>query len=135
MESCPNLVVVTGGTGHVGAMVIDQLLKDGFSVRATARPAKVEALKSTYPDAKGKLEVAEMADIVSDAGKWPEILQGADAVIHVACPVYHPGTTSEYIYTSSKEGTQRLLDAVGKSSVKRFILTGSIGVFFKRGSH
>ncbi|KAJ7223288.1 hypothetical protein GGX14DRAFT_657841 [Mycena pura] len=131
MESRPNLVVVTGGTGHVGAMIIDQLLKDGFSVRATARPAKVEALKRTYPDAKGKLEVAEMADIVSDAGKWPEILQGADAVIHTACPVYHPGLTSEYIYTSSNEGIQRLLDAVGKSSVKRFILTGSIGAFFR----
>ncbi|KAF7349247.1 NAD dependent epimerase/dehydratase [Mycena sanguinolenta] len=130
MEPRPNLVVVTGGTGHVGAMVIDQLLKEGYSVRATTRPARVDSLKNTYPDANGKLEVVEMTDIVLDAGKWPEILKGADAVIHVASPVYHPGTTAEYIYTSANEGTQKLLDAVCQSSVKHFILTGSIGVFF-----
>ncbi|KAJ7033147.1 hypothetical protein C8F04DRAFT_631062 [Mycena alexandri] len=127
----PDLVVVTGGTGHVGSMVIDQLLKGGYSVRATARPSKIESLKSTYPNANGKLEIFEMADMLSDAGKWPEILQRADAIIHIACPVYHPGTTSEYIYSVTNEGTQKLLDAVGKSSVKRFVLTCSIGAFFK----
>ncbi|KAJ7467437.1 hypothetical protein B0H11DRAFT_1814139 [Mycena galericulata] len=131
MEPHQNLVVVTGGTGYVGAMVIDQLLKDGYSVRATARPEKVDMLKRTYPEAKGRLQISEMTDIVSGAGKWPEILQGAGAVIHVACPVYHPGTTSEYIYTAANVGTQKLLDAVGQSSVKRFVLTGSIGAFFK----
>ncbi|KAJ7983126.1 hypothetical protein DFH06DRAFT_1172490 [Mycena polygramma] len=132
MTPRPNLVMVTGGTGHVGAMVIDQLLKEGYTVRATARPSKVETLKNTYPGAKGTLEVVPMTDIVLDAGKWPEILQGVDAVIHVACPVYHPDTTSEHIYTSALEGTQKLLDAVAQSSsVKRFILTGSFGTFFK----
>ncbi|KAF7330987.1 NAD dependent epimerase/dehydratase [Mycena venus] len=130
MDPRLNFVVVTGGTGHIGARVIDELLKGGYRVRATARPAKVTVLKNTYPDAKDRLEVVEMADIVSDAGKWPDILRDADAVIHVACPVYHPGTTSEFIYTAANAGTRKLLDAVGQSSVKRFVLTGSIGVFF-----
>ncbi|KAJ7154754.1 hypothetical protein C8R46DRAFT_443093 [Mycena filopes] len=126
-----NLVVVTGGTGHVGSMVIDELLKGGYTVRATARPGKVKRLKDTYPNANDKLEIVEMIDILADAGKWPEILQGADAVIHVACPLYQPGVTSEEIYDGANRGTQKLLDAVGKSSVKRFVITGSTGVFFK----
>ncbi|KAK7026581.1 NAD dependent epimerase/dehydratase [Favolaschia claudopus] len=125
-----DLVVVTGGTGHVGAMVIHQLLNVGYSVRATARPTKVDTLKDTHPNANGRLEVVEMNDLVADAGKWPEILQGVDAVIHVAAPVYHPGTTSEYIYASANVGTQKLLDAVAQSSVKRFVLTSPLGVFF-----
>ncbi|KAJ7708836.1 hypothetical protein B0H17DRAFT_1124633 [Mycena rosella] len=131
MEPRPNIVMVTGGTGHVGALVIHQLLKDGYSVRAPARPPKVEALKRTHPDAKGKLEIFEMADLVSDAGKWPEILQGVDAVIHAACPIHHPGVTSADVYSGAIDGTQKLLDAVAQSSVKRFILTGSLGVFFQ----
>lgn len=43
---------------------------------STARTLKVDILKNTYPDAHGKLEVVEMADLVSDAGKWPAILEG-----------------------------------------------------------
>ncbi|KAJ7748144.1 hypothetical protein B0H14DRAFT_2984172 [Mycena olivaceomarginata] len=111
MEPRPKLVLVTGGTGYVGARIIDELLKDGYNVRATARPHKVDTLKKPYPNANGKLEAA-----------WT-------AVIHVACPVYHPGVTSEEIYNAANEGTQKLLDAVTdpKSSVKRFVLTGSIG--------
>ncbi|KAJ7699485.1 hypothetical protein B0H16DRAFT_783730 [Mycena metata] len=111
--------------------VIDQLLKGGYSVRATARPSKIESLRSTYPNANGKLEIVEMADMLSDAEKWLEILQRADAVIHIGCPVYHPGITSEYIYSTTNEGTQKLLNAVDKSSVKRFVLTCSIGAFLK----
>ncbi|KAJ7107213.1 hypothetical protein C8R43DRAFT_1045090 [Mycena crocata] len=132
METPPtSLVMVTGGSGHVGSMVIHHLLKEGYSVRAPARPAKVEAVKRTHPDAEGKLEVVEMADIVSDAGKWPEILKGVEAVIHVGSPVYHPGLTSADVYSGAVEGTQKLLDAVAQSLVKQFVLTGSIGVFFQ----
>ncbi|KAJ6544842.1 hypothetical protein DFH09DRAFT_1282272 [Mycena vulgaris] len=128
----PNLVVVTGGTGYVGAMVIDQLLKDGYRVRATARPPKVETLRRPYTAANsGQLEVVEMADLVLDAGRWPEILRGVDAVIHIAGPVYHPGTTSEDIYNAAIGGTQKLLDALADSAVRRFVLTSSIAAFFK----
>ncbi|KAJ7142155.1 hypothetical protein C8R43DRAFT_1016486 [Mycena crocata] len=130
-EARPNLVVVTGGTGYVGAMVIDELLKDGYHVRATARPPKVEKLKNTYPDAKGMLEVVEMADLVLDAGKWPDILRGVDAVIHIAGPVYHPGTTSEELYEAAIVGTKKLLEALKGSTVRRFVLTSSIAAFFK----
>jgi len=92
---------------------------------------EVDTLKSTYSDARGKLDVVEMRGIVLDAEKWSEILQGVDAVIHIACPVWHPWITSENIYIAANEGTQKLLDAVAQSSVKRFILTSSIGTFFK----
>jgi hypothetical protein len=45
---------------------------------STARPHKVDTLKKPYPNANGKLEAVEMADLVLDAGKWPEILKGKD---------------------------------------------------------
>ncbi|KAJ7088383.1 hypothetical protein B0H15DRAFT_841179 [Mycena belliarum] len=132
MKPRPNLVLVTGGTGHLGARIIDELLKANYSVRATARPHKVDTLRKTYPGADGKLDVVEMADLIADAGDWPKILKGVDAVIHVACPVFHPGVTATAIYTAANEGTQKLLDAVmdPQSSVTRFVLTGSTGVFF-----
>jgi hypothetical protein len=45
---------------------------------STARPHKVGTLKKPYPNANGKLEAVEMADLVLDAGKWPKILKGKD---------------------------------------------------------
>ncbi|KAF7345045.1 Nadph-dependent methylglyoxal reductase gre2 [Mycena venus] len=55
----------------------------------------------------------------------------ADAVIHIAGPVYHPGTTSQEIYDAAIGDTQKLLDALADSSVQRFILTTSVAAFFK----
>ncbi|KAF5378399.1 hypothetical protein D9757_010877 [Collybiopsis confluens] len=59
------------------------------------------------------------------------VLQGVDAVIHIAGPVYHPYTTSEEIYCAAVGGTQALLDALNHSTVKRFVMTTSIAAFFK----
>ncbi|KAF8918963.1 hypothetical protein CPB85DRAFT_1430117 [Mucidula mucida] len=96
-----------------------------YNVRATARTPKVETLKNTYPDAQGR------TDLVSDAEKWPEILKGMDAIIHIAGPVYHLGTTSDEIYNAFIGGTRKLFDGLAERSVKRFVLTSSIAAFFK----
>ncbi|KAF8189897.1 hypothetical protein K438DRAFT_1971401 [Mycena galopus ATCC 62051] len=149
MEPRPNLVVVTGGTGHVGAMVIRELLDQGYSVGATAWPAKVDALKNTYPDAKGKLEIVEMTDIVLDAERWPEILKGIrllELILPHNSRSHKRGRSNPYalrictfpmLCPVSEGRHSELLDALGQAenTVKRFILTGSIGVFFNPEDH
>lgn len=123
------LVLVTGGSGFVGAHCIVQLLVAGYGVRTTvrslAREADVRALVATggatAPDA---LSVAA-ADLLSDGG-WADAAAGCDFVLHVASPfpVVQPKDESELIIPA-REGALRVLRAARDAGVKRVVLTSS----------
>ena len=83
------LVLVTGGSGFIGAHCILQLLDAGYRVRTTVRSLDREA------DVRAMLKVGGAkpddalsfiaADLTSDAG-WDEAVDGCDYVLHVASP-------------------------------------------------
>jgi NAD(P)-dependent dehydrogenase (short-subunit alcohol dehydrogenase family) len=82
-------VLVTGGTGLLGAHTIARLLTDGHQVRTTlrslSRQADVEAMLA-IAQAPGAGSVRYFrADLLSDEG-WAEAAAGADHVLHVASP-------------------------------------------------
>lgn len=74
------LVVVTGGTGHLGGHTIVALLRDGYRVRTTVRSLEREAQVRAAVAAGGAdpagLEVVA-ADLSADDG-WAAALKGAD---------------------------------------------------------
>ncbi|MBA2392576.1 MAG: NAD-dependent epimerase/dehydratase family protein [Ktedonobacteraceae bacterium] len=87
------LVLVTGGSGFIGAHCILQLLDAGYRVRTTVRSLTREAEVRTMLKAGGaepgeRLSFAA-ADLTSDAG-WSEAVAGCDYVLHVASP-FPPG--------------------------------------------
>jgi len=126
----PSLVLVTGGTGAFGHRVVDELLKEGYTVRAVCRPAKAEVLKAIFHSAGERLEIVEMDDLMT--ADWSEPLKGVDAIIHVASPVPREGNTNKMVYDGAVIGTKRLLVGVGQSlNVKRFVLTGSVAAYCK----
>jgi dihydroflavonol-4-reductase len=83
------LVAVTGGSGHIAAYCIAELLGDGWRVRATlrdlARAGEVRAAIGKIASNADTIEFAP-ADLNSDAG-WANALVGADYVLHIASPV------------------------------------------------
>ena len=76
--------LVTGASGYIAMHVIDQLLKEGHSVRGTIRSLndkeKVDALKKLGP-----VELVE-ADL-ENAESWKRAVKGIDIILHVASPV------------------------------------------------
>src|SRR5689334_9722437 len=105
------LVLVTGGTGFVGAHCIVRLLQDGYRVRTTVRSLKREAdvramVKVGGVEAGDRLTFAE-ADLTADAG-WAEAVAGCDYVLHVASPFLPtvPQNEDELIIPA-REGTLR----------------------------
>ena len=76
--------LVTGASGFIAMHVVDQLLKEGHSVRGTIRSLKdkekVDAIKKLGP-----VELVE-ADL-EDPESWKKAVKGIDIVIHVASPV------------------------------------------------
>src|SRR3954468_10790358 len=79
-------VLVTGGSGFLGGWCVIELLRRGYEVRTTVRSLdrepQVRAAVTSEVDPGDRLTVVA-ADLTSDAG-WPEAVNGADYVLHVA---------------------------------------------------
>jgi nucleoside-diphosphate-sugar epimerase len=123
------LVLVTGGSGFIGAHCILQLLQAGYRVRATVRSLKREVdvramLKEGGVDPGDRLSFMA-ADLEHDVG-WLEAVVGCDYVLHVASPF--PQTIPKHeddLIVPAREGTLRVLHASRGAGVRRVVLTSS----------
>src|SRR5215475_883621 len=82
-------VLVTGGSGFIGAHCILQSLAAGHRVRTTVRnlnrEPEVRAMLKRGGAEPGDQLSFFAADLEKDAG-WPEAVAGCDYVLHVASP-------------------------------------------------
>jgi nucleoside-diphosphate-sugar epimerase len=122
------LVLVTGGTGFVGAHCVVQLLDADYrvrtSLRSLARADDVRALvRAGGADPVG-LEFAQ-ADLMHDDG-WFSAADGVSYVLHVASPLpmRQPKDANELI-VPAREGALRVLRAARDARVRRVVLTSS----------
>lgn len=109
-------VLVVGGTGHLGGLVVDELLAAGRPVRALVRPA-------TDPSrlrAKG-VEIAR-GDML-DLDSLIAAMDGADAVITSAAGYTRRSKQATEIDTV---GNVNLARAAARAGVRRFVLTGIV---------
>jgi nucleoside-diphosphate-sugar epimerase len=123
------LVLVTGGSGFIGAHCILQLLEQGYRVRTTvrslAREPEVRAmLGNGGGDANAPIEFVA-ADLTSDAG-WPEAVAGCAYVLHVASP-FPPAAPKheDELIIPAREGALRVLKAARDAGVRRVVMTSS----------
>ncbi len=80
-------VLVTGGTGFLGAHVVDNLLSRGLRVRLAVRNlSKGEAIRDARPQYASKLDLSQVADFTANAS-FEEAVKDVDGIIHVASPL------------------------------------------------
>jgi nucleoside-diphosphate-sugar epimerase len=111
-------VLVTGANGFLGQQVVDQLLARGHSIRALIRPASAE------PKWRGEVEVFRADLRVHE--NLVSAFDDVDSVIHAAAAT---GGSEDIQFASTVVATERLLDAMVKSSVKRLIHVSSLAVY------
>ncbi|WP_256921900.1 aldehyde reductase [Leifsonia sp. NCR5] len=124
-------VLVTGGSGFVGATCVLQALQAGYEVRTTIRtPARAADVRSQLvagglEDAGGDRLTFAVADLTADAG-WAEAVAGCDVVLHVASPfpATQPKDENELI-VPARDGALRVLRAARDAGVQRVVLTSS----------
>ena len=117
------LVLVTGGSGYIGAHCIRRLFDDGYRVRTTVRSLDREPeVRAAVGD--GPLEFVA-ADLTADGG-WAEAVAGCDHVLHVASPfpLGQPKHEDELI-VPARDGALRVLRAASTAGVRRVVLTSS----------
>jgi nucleoside-diphosphate-sugar epimerase len=122
-------VLVTGGSGFIGAHAILQLLTAGHRVRTTVRSLRRESdvramLKEGGADPGDRLSFVA-ADLAQDAG-WPEAVAGCEYVLHIASP-FPPSVPKheDELIVPAREGALRVLRAARDAGVRRVVLTSS----------
>jgi dTDP-glucose 4,6-dehydratase len=125
-------VLVTGADGFIGSHLVEELVRQGFSVRAFVMYNSFNSwgwLDNCAPDVKGKFEV--FPGDIRDPHGVKVAMQGCDSVLHLAALIaipysYHSPDT--YIDTNIK-GTLNVLQAARELGVKRIIHTSTSEVY------
>ncbi|KAG5771435.1 hypothetical protein H9Q72_002029 [Fusarium xylarioides] len=128
--------MVTGGSGFIAIHLVNQLLQAGYNVHTTVRDLtntrKVQPLRNLQEKYPGKLDLFE-ADLLKP-GSFESAMKDCSVVHHVASPFL----MAEKIKDGQKDmvdpalqGTRNVLNSVnGTESVKRVVLTSTIGAIF-----
>jgi nucleoside-diphosphate-sugar epimerase len=111
-------VLVTGGGGFLGRSVVDRLVERGHAVRAIVRPV---SQTPAWPD-----EVEVFRADLRVANDLAPAFEGVDAVLHLAAAVTGNEDTQ---FASTVVATERFLEAMAKSAVKRLIHVSSLVVY------
>lgn len=119
------VVLVTGGTGHLGGHTIVRLLQDGHRVRTTVRSPEKEARVRAAVGDPAHLEVV-VADLTADEG-WDDAMAGVSHVHHIASPLpeQRDDITDDEVVRPARDGALRALAAARAAGVSRVVLTSS----------
>lgn len=116
------MILVTGGTGFLGAYIIKNLVEKGLPVRALRRSANLPFFIS--PAILNKVEWVE-GDVL-DVVALNDAMQGVDAVIHAAAIVSFNKKDRAQMYLTNVEGTANVVNTAIENNVSRFIHVSSI---------
>jgi len=111
--------LVTGATGFVGAAVARALVREGWQVRALARPGSDRRNIQALP-----VEVSE--GNLADRPSLERALQGCEALFHVAADYRLGAPDPRELYQTNVDGTRNILEASRQAGVQRVVYTSSV---------
>jgi dihydroflavonol-4-reductase len=111
--------LVTGATGHIGNVLVRQLLDRGEHVRALVRPGKP-------PLALEGLEVELVPGDILDLDSLERAMQGVEVVYHLAARISLAAGRDSQTELVNHCGTLNVLAAARRSGVKRLVYASSI---------
>lgn len=112
-------VLVTGGTGVVGAPVVRRLMEAGREVRGLARSrASAELLAGMGAD--------PVRGDITDPDSLAAAVAGCEVVYHIAGLVSFCPRKPERLHEVNVEGTRNLVRAARRAGVRRLVHTSSV---------
>jgi dihydroflavonol-4-reductase len=127
------MILVTGGTGFLGAYIVKALVENGHSVRAIRRSPK---LPSFIPSGIfNKVQWVE-GDVL-DINSLEQAMEGIDTVIHSAAVVSFIKSERENMYRVNVDGTANVVNMALEKNVKRLVHISSVAALGRKagGSH
>ena len=113
------MVIVTGATGHIGNVLVRQLLARGEDVRALIHNS--EDITPVFG-----LKVDMVRGNVCSIDSLLQAFKDCDMVYHLAGVISIMPGNSKMLYKVNTAGTQNVVDACIKTGVRRLVYTSSI---------
>lgn len=116
------MIVVTGGTGFLGAYIIRELVEKGYKVRAIRRKNSFPTFIPSSIFEKVEWFDGDILDVVS----LQDAFEGANAVIHAAAMVsFHHGD-KDAMFQTNVEGTANVVNIALEAGIKKLVHVSSI---------
>jgi dihydroflavonol-4-reductase len=115
-------VLVTGGTGFLGAYIIQELVNKGYAVRAIRRNSNIP---SFLPDQVFQ-DVEWVQGDVLDISSLEEAMEGVDGVVHSAAIVSFNKKDSKQMAQVNIEGTANVVNTALDKHVKKMVHISSV---------
>ena len=114
------MLLVTGGSGHLGANLVRRLLVEGETVRALQRPGSDNGGLDGLP-------IERVAGDLRDPAAVAAAVRGVDRIYHCAAKLSTVAGGEQEIFDCNVLGTRNLLRAALAAGVRRVVVTSSLG--------
>lgn len=115
-------ILITGGTGFLGAYIIRELVQQGYQVRALKRSRDLPSFIPAEIFAKVEWVDGDILDVVS----LEDAMEGIDTVIHSAAIVSFDPDKERTLYKVNIEGTANVVNIALDKNVRRFVYISSV---------
>jgi dihydroflavonol-4-reductase len=115
-------ILVTGGSGFIGAYIIKELVEKGYAVRAIRHSNDAPFFIPAHINENVEWVPGDVLDVVS----LQEAMEGVDAVIHAAAKVSFNDNDRSALYKTNIDGTANVVNMALESNVKRFVHISSV---------
>ena len=113
-------VGVTGASGHIGNCLVQELKKQGATIKVLVHDLCNVPVESDVEPIHGNL---------LDPESLFKLCEEVDVVFHLAAQIAIENISSELVYETNVTGTKNMIAAANKSGVKKFIHFSSIHAF------
>lgn len=117
-----NKILVTGGTGFLGAYVLKNLVERGLPVRAIRRSPKLPFFIEPHILQQVEWVDGDVLDVVST----DDAMKGVDAVVHSAAIVSFAKHNRAAMYQVNVEGTANVVNLALENGVRRLLHVSSV---------
>jgi nucleoside-diphosphate-sugar epimerase len=129
----PAKILITGGTGFLGAYIIKHLLEKGYAVRAIRRSKNLPAFIPKEILDKVEWVDGDVLDVVS----LEDAMDGVDTVIHAAAIVSFVKKEQKQMYKINVEGTANVVNIALEKNIRRLVHISSVAALGRKvdGGH
>ena len=114
-------VAITGATGHIGGVIVRELLHRGHAVKVLVRGNDNKSLN--------ELDVEKVQGDLHDDHALQKLMESCDALIHAAALISIDGDMKGLVYRTNVVGTRQVMEAAKAAGVKRVIHISSVHAY------
>lgn len=126
-------ILVTGGTGFIGAHCVNELLKRNVQVKVACRSQdKFETLLMAIDSTKRSMISHTVVLDISDIDELTAAVKGCTGILHLASPfTYNVIDFTKELLEPAFNGTIRVLEAaISEKRIKRVVITSSFAAVY-----